>query len=92
MKRMFVGIALILTVLIVGTTTAMAAPRGYGRGGCGGYGRGDCGRYYYNNANAGTINCPYGSCYIDNNNDGICDNYQNGAYNGCGRGWRYYAQ
>lgn len=93
MKRVFIGIAVILTVLIIGVTPALAAPRGCGRGYGRGYGYRNGGYCYYNNrTSANAVTCPYGNCYVDNNNDGICDNYQNGTYNQCGRGWRYWAQ
>ena len=79
-KKVLVGILIGLVVLAVGATSAFAAGTGGwhhlagGRGSCDG--TGIC-------TNCGSTGC-HGSCYVDDDNDGICDNRDTAACANCG--------
>ena len=79
-KKVLAGILIGLVVLAVGATSAFAAGTGGwhhlsgGRGSCDG--TGIC-------TNCGSIGC-HGSCYVDADNDGICDNRETAACANCG--------
>lgn len=79
-KKVLAGILIALVVLAVGATSAFAAGTGGwhhlsgGRGSCDG--TGIC-------TNCGSIGC-HGSCYVDADNDGICDNRDTAACANCG--------
>ena len=79
-KKVLAGILIALVVLAVGATSAFAAGTGGwhhlsgGRGSCDG--TGIC-------ANCGSTGC-HGSCYVDADNDGICDNRDTAACANCG--------
>lgn len=79
-KKILAGILIGLVVLAVGTTSAFAAGTGGwhhlsgGRGSCDG--TGIC-------TNCGSTGC-HGSCYVDADNDGICDNRDTAACANCG--------
>ena len=79
-KKVLAGILIGLVVLAVGATSAFAAGTGGwhhlsgGRGSCDG--TGIC-------TNCGSTGC-HGSCYVDDDNDGICDNRDTAACANCG--------
>ena len=79
-KKILAGILIGLVVLAVGATSAFAAGTGGwhhlsgGRGSCDG--TGIC-------TNCGSTGC-HGSCYVDADNDGICDNRDTAACANCG--------
>ena len=79
-KKVLAGILIGLVVLAVGAPSAFAAGTGGwhhlsgGRGSCDG--TGIC-------TNCGSIGC-HGSCYVDADNDGICDNRSTAACANCG--------
>ena len=79
-KKVLAGILIGLVVLAVGATSAFAAGTGGwhhlsgGRGSCDG--TGIC-------TNCGSTGC-HGSCYVDDDNDGICDNLDTAACANCG--------
>lgn len=79
-KKVLAGILIALVVLAVGATSAFAAGTGGwhhlsgGRGSCDG--TGIC-------ANCGSTGC-HGSCYVDADNDGVCDNRGTAACANCG--------
>ena len=79
-KKILAGILIGLVVLAVGATSAFAAGTGGwhhlsgGRGSCDG--TGIC-------TNCGSTGC-HGSCYVDADNDGICDNRRTAACANCG--------
>ena len=79
-KKVLAGILIGFVVLAVGATSAFAAGTGGwhhlsgGRGSCDG--TGIC-------TNCGSTGC-HGSCYVDDDNDGICDNRDTAACANCG--------
>ena len=79
-KKVLAGILIGLVVLAIGATSAFAAGTGGwhhlsgGRGSCDG--TGIC-------TNCGSTGC-HGSCYVDDDNDGICDTRDTAACANCG--------